>query len=297
MASSFYYRGGHNEMKIPKFLDILDAVLLEEAKNGKEKYKDSGYRHYPSSASFKCDDGRVVGACLRQLYYRATKEPESADIETTGLLQMGFGDAIHVWIQGKLAKSKDIRITSESKGKVLLDELTRDVSYRLDGLVTYDGEHGGLEIKTTQSRAVSDKEYGIKAKGPKEDHLLQVITYMGIDPALKWFSLVYFGRDSAYRLEFHITREGDKFFVDGKEIKDLNFTGVKNRWIELETFIKDVKVPPRDYKVWLKPDGTIQETKTIKGKFFKSDFRCLYCSYAEKCWSEPDAQNDAYKQA
>lgn len=282
-------------MKIPNFLNILDNVLLEEVKTNKDKYKDSGYRHYPSSASTKLKDGRVVGACLRQLYYRATKEPVTEDTDTTGLLQMLFGDAIHGAIQAKLAKSKEIRITSESKGKVLLDTLTKEVSYRLDGLVTFDGEHGGLELKTTQSRAVSDKDWGIKARGPKEDHLLQVITYMGIDPALKWFALVYVGRDTAYRLEFHITREGDKFFVDGKEIVGLNFTGVMARWVELETYLKDNKLPPRDYKVWLKPDGTIQETKTIKGKFFKSDFRCLYCPYAQKCWSEPDAQNDSYK--
>lgn len=289
-------------MKIPNFLDILDTVLIDEVKSSKEKYKDSGYRHYPSSASIKIagdkeagSKDRIVGACLRQLYYRATKEPETEKIDPTGLLQMGFGDAIHGWIQNKLAKSKEIRITAESRGKVLLDELTKEVSYRLDGLVTFDGEHGGLELKTTQSRAVSDKDWGIKAKGPKQDHLLQVITYMGLDPALKWFALVYLGRDTAYRLEFHITRDGDTFFLDGKEIKDLKFDGIKNRWIELESFLKDGKIPPRDYKVWLKPDGTIQETKTIKGKFFKSDFRCLYCPFSKKCWSESDAKQDAYK--
>lgn len=282
-------------MKIPNFLNILDDVLKQEVIDNGKKYKDSGYRHYPSSASIKLADGSVVGACLRQLYYRATKEPVTEQTDPTGLMQMGFGDAIHGWIQNKLAKSKEIRITSESKGKILLDTLTHEVSYRLDGLVTYDDEHGGLELKTTQSRAVSDKDWGIKAKGPKKDHLLQVISYMGLDPALKWFALVYVGRDTAYRLEYHITREGDTFFLDGKEIKDLNFYGILNRWRELETFMASSTLPPRDYKVWLKPDGSIQETKTIKGVYHKSDFRCLYCPYSNKCWSEPDAGKDAYK--
>lgn len=281
-------------MKIPSFLNILDTVLLEEVKSGKEKHKDSGYRHYPSSASIKLESGRVVGACLRQLYYRATKEPEPEHTETTGLLQMLFGDAIHSALQAKFAKSKEIRFTAESKGKVLLDTLTKEVSYRLDGLVTFDEQHGGFELKTVQSRAVSDKDWGIKAKGPKEDHLLQIITYMGLDPALKWFSLVYVGRDTAYRLEFHITRDGDRFFLDGEEIKGLNFSGVKDRWVELEKHLADNTLPNRDFKVWLREDGTIQETKTIKGKFHKSDFRCLYCPFKEKCWGQPDAKNDAY---
>lgn len=282
-------------MSIPNFVDLLDEILLKESEDKKIKYKDYPYHHNPSSASFKRPSGEVVGKCLRQLFYRATKEPETNPGEVTGMLQAGFGDAIHYWLLNKLGTSGKIRLMKESGGKFIIDELTKEISYRVDGLVTVGDEMGGLELKTTQGRAITGKGWGIKDNGPKEDHLLQVICYMKAQPSLKWFALVYIGRDTAYRIQYNITRNGDEFYVNGKLVRDLNFAGVVSRWRELEQYIKDNKVPPRDFKVWLKDDGSIQETKTIKGDFYKSDFQCLYCPYSAKCWSEPDASKDAYR--
>ena len=282
-------------MKIPNFLNALEVILKDNSAKKKEQYKDYPYFHNPSSATLRKPDGSLVGACLRQLWYRATKTPESEPINITSSLQALFGDCIHKGLLDLYGQSKDFRIMKESGGKFVIDTLTKEVSYRIDGIVSQEEDMGGLELKTTQGRALTGPGWGIRDKGPKEDHLLQVICYMKAQPSLKWFALVYVARDDAYRMQFNITRKDDEFFLDGVKIKDLNFTGIEARWKELESHIKNNTVPPRDYKVFLKPDGTIAKTKTVGKLTKKSDFRCLYCAYSSLCWSQSDASKDAYK--
>ena len=128
----------------PKFLSILDDVFEAEVKA--RDSIDREMRHYPSSASFVKSDGSVVGSCLRQLYYRATKEPESNPRDMTGFLQTGFGGAIHDFLISKLQKSKVVKLTPESSGRITVDPLTKEISFRLDALVSHKGDIGGLEI-------------------------------------------------------------------------------------------------------------------------------------------------------
>lgn len=288
-------------MDIPNFINLLDEALITEAQDRQARSKNYQYKHNPSSASYRKADGKVVGACQRQLYYRAKKVDSTRELDTTSMIQGGFGDAIHTWLLDKLTKVTGISLMKEAGGKLIVDPLTLEMSYRLDGLVTVGDVMGGLEIKTTQGRAITGKDWGIKDKGPKDDHLLQVICYMKAHPSLKWFALVYFGRDNAYRMQFDVKREGDKFFWRKAGAKswtpvEFDFEGIQKRWLELEAHIDGDILPPRDYKVWLKADGSIQDTKYIKGDFFKSDFRCLYCPYSKKCWTEePDADKDCYK--
>ena len=154
-----------------------------------------------------------------------------------------------------------------------------------------------IEIKTTGNQQLTSKWFGIKHFGPKPDHLLQCITYMNVEPAVEWVALIYLDRDTAYRIEYHIVKKGDTYFLDGKEIKGLNFKGIQNRWMELEKYIELNNIPPRDYKVWLGKDGRVQKTKTKDGKIIgKSDFRCMYCDFKDKCWSLPGAWEDSFNQ-
>ena len=118
---------------------------------------------------------------------------------------------------------------------------------------------------------------------------------MNVNPSIKWFSLIYLARDNGYRLEYHITRDGDTYFLDGKKIKELSFEKIKARWKTLEGHIERKEVPAREFKVFLNSDMEIQKTKTIKGDTHKSDWRCLYCPYAETvCWKGDDTWDDSY---
>lgn len=278
----------------PKFLDLLNEVYAEEDKKSAQR-PDNGYRHNPSSASMVTDEGRVVGSCVRALYYRATKEPISDPKPLTSRLQAGFGNGVGDYIVKQLLKSDKIKLVAEAPGKVIVDPLTQEVSFRLDGLVTYKGELGCLELKTMQSFGLQKM---VRDGGPKEAHLLQVLCYFGTNPDLRWASLVYFGRDNAFRAEYHVYRDPatQKFMIRGvtpekaeKPITELSFDKIVSRWSKLEALVAKKELPPRDYKAVLDKEGCVTPERTKNGVKYSTDFSCKYCSYQTKCWSSEDA--------
>jgi hypothetical protein len=285
----------------PRFLDILKDSFEEDDRIRGAETKLREIRHNPSSASIRRPDGTVVGACLRSLFYKAKAFAVTNPKELTTKLQGDFGNAIHKTLQDRLQKHKSIKLVPESAGKVSVDGLTKEVSFRLDGLVSYHGEMGCLEIKTVNSFALTRmlKTVG----GPKEKDILQVLSYFGTNPDLMWAAIIYFGRDTAFRSEHHIVKQSDGSFTirnvvpEGKEkkIEGLSYEEIVKRWKELEDYLEKDEVPPRDYKVVLDKEGKVTEKRTKNHVDYKSDQECLYCSYQDLCWSGPDAAKDAYR--
>jgi hypothetical protein len=284
----------------PHFLRILKDVY--EAKNGDRTNSNTAWRHNPSSASIRRASGRIVGSCLRRLFYKTKGIEPTQKRDLTNDLQADFGNAIHKVIQDRLAESKEIKITPELAGRIEVDGLTQELSYRMDGLVNYHGEEGILEIKSVQSFFLTRmiKETG----GPKEADVLQVLSYFGANPDLKWAALLYFGRDTAFRTEHHLIKEADGSFTlknitplgqTKKLDPELNYENIKARWKELEEAVEKDEVPKRDYKVVLGKEGQIVPKRTKNHVDYKSDSACIYCPYAQLCWTGPDAVNDAYK--
>ncbi len=211
---------------------------------------------------------------------------------------MGLGDGIHEWVLKKLQKIRGLIVMPESGGRVVIDELTKEVSFRVDALVSFDMKLGGFELKTVQGRSFQYMD------GPKTDHLLQIMSYMGLNPTIDWFSLVYIARDSGFMQEFHITKEGTgneaKYFYKGvlpirpiEEIVGVTFQGIVDRWTSLEKFMLEDVVPPRDFKVVFNAEGKIVNDRIKAGKKYKSDFRCVYCPFKDYCWAQPGAEADA----
>ena len=280
---------------IKPFLSLLSDHMEQVAKEKDAYYKNRPYAHYPSSASAITPDGSVVGACLRNQYWKAIKEPSEEQWSLPSQLQRGFGDAIHDWLFAKLKKIDGFVLTAEHAGKLTVDGLSREISYRMDGHVVIGDKVGGVELKTSQGRAI-DKM--IKEGGPKEHHILQVLDYFNANPNFSFFSMMYVARDSGYSVEYHIRRDKDSFYLSQvypfvgpeRELKHLTLASMKARRKALETAVESKTLPPRDYKVFLNKDGEIQEMRQSKGEKYKSDFWCLYCDYAKKCWSMPDAK-------
>jgi hypothetical protein len=278
------------------FLSLLSDHLAKVAKEKDEYYKNRPYAHYPSSASSITPDGNVVGACLRNQYWKAIKEPSEEQWNLASQLQRGFGDAIHNWLFEKLKKIDGFVLTAEHGGKLTVEGLTREISYRMDGHVSIGDKFGGVELKTSQGRAI-DKM--IKEGGPKEHHILQVMDYYKANPNFSFFSMIYVARDSGFSVEFMTYREKDAetitvqqvypFVGPKKEMSHLTMSSMLARRKALEAAVGTMTLPPRDYKVFLNKDGEIQDIRTKKGEKYKSDFWCLYCDFAKKCWSMPDA--------
>ncbi len=280
----------------PKFLDLLSESFDEEEASYKPK---SDYRHNPSSATMVGDDGVVVGACLRQLYYKATAEPISDKKEFTNKLQAGFGNGIHDFLTARLKKSNKIKIDAEVPGKVIVDPLTKEISFRLDGLVTHHGELGCLEIKTQQSWGLQKM---VREGGPKKSDILQVLCYFGTNEDIKWASMLYVARDTAFRAEYHVYKDHDgEYVIRGitpaspeKRIEGLSFDKIVKRWKILEEHVERKELPKRDFKAVLR-DGVVIDERTKNGVKYSTDFQCKYCSYQTSCWSGIGAKEDAYQ--
>ena len=290
----------------PKFITVLDDVLKEEEK---QRGPSKDFRHHPSSASNVLEAGSkwsdkgesVTGACLRNIFYRATNQPETNPKKMSTKLQAGFGDAIHGWLLSKLQKSKKLTIQSESAGKVTVEPLTNIVSFRLDGLVTYQGDMGGLEIKTSQNFGLARM---LKKGGPRPYDILQVMTYFATNPLIRWFALVYVCRDTGFWVEYHMWRDPKtgKFMLEGiypekqpESIEGLTFEGVVDRWKAVEAYVANKELPPRDYQAVLNKDGEVTDKRTKNGVDYETDFRCKYCEFQTHCWSLPDALEKSKK--
>ncbi len=282
----------------PNFLNLLEEVYEQEDKKYAETAKE-GFRHNPSSASFTKASGEVVGACVRALYYKATKEVPSEVKQLTTKLQGDFGNGIHDKITEKLKKSDKIKIIPESPGKTVVDDLTNEVSYRLDGLVTHKGEEGYLEIKTMQSFALQRM---VKSGTPRDKDVLQVLSCLGAKPELRWAALVYFGRDNAFRAEYHIYKDPatDSYVYRGitpakheQDIDELSFEGIVSRWKELEVAVAEQKLPKRDFKAVLKEDGSVTDKRVRNYVEYKTASACMYCNWKTLCWTSEGAVDDA----
>ena len=281
----------------PNFLSILEEVLTIEDEEYKKSH-DFTYRHNPSSAMSASPQGKRVGACMRAMWYKAKQEPESNPRQFTSRLTAGFGNAIHTWFIDKLQKSKKLSVVGEAPGRVVVDGISKEISFRLDGLVTYRGEVGGVELKTGNGFGIQK----MVKTGPHERDILQILSYFGTNDAIMWFGLVYLARESGFRAEYHIWREDGKFFIKGitpfsseKEINELSFPGIIKEWNKLETHIESNEIPNRDYKVVFADDGRIVDSRIKRGYKYVSDKQCLWCSWQKKCWTSEGALEDSIK--
>jgi hypothetical protein len=115
--------------------------------------------------------------------------------------------------------------------------------------------------------------------------------------------MLYFGRDNAYRAEYHMYKDPNgEYVIKGitpksaeVHVHPLSFDGIVARWKELEEYVEKKEVPPRDYKAVLSKDGTVTDKRVKNGVEYKTDKACLYCSYKTTCWSLSDKEKDAYQ--
>ena len=290
---------------------ILDGVT----KGVKNAHTHVGF--YPSSASveYKDADGnrKVDGACLRQQFYShcgvERTEPMSEDV----ILKLEFGNWAHEMLVEMVKRH----------GSYLGDEIRMfqpgppAISGRADLFVAdpKDNSPVGCEIKSVGGY------YGVKAtiKGtkaepprPKADHVLQCLPYLdfyGKYGLTRWI-LLYFDRDSCAMAEYVIMLDDDgSAIIQGNDFvethRHLNVKAVRARWIELQNFIERGELPPRDYMLqWsnkdilnkkangelTKTDEKAVDAKLKSGKtdiplLDKGDWRCAYCDWKTKCYS------------
>lgn len=243
--------------------------------------------HYPSSASFKYSDGTVIGPDILSQYLKHTGVKPSNPPDGPALLRMRMGDAAHVAIADALGKA-NVKACPESRFKMSVPGLRLPVSGRVDNLIELGGELEVVEVKSSQDNAMFGKGWGIADKGPKEDHILQVIAYLNCVPGLKRARFIYVARDNGGMLEFIVDRSGDSYSVNGKPVRELSWAGMVSRWAMLESLVAAKTAPEPDYRPWLNKDGKIMSVKTIKGVSYKTPWRVSYDAYRDYVWGNPE---------
>lgn len=244
--------------------------------------------HYPSSASFKFSSGELVGPDMLDQYLKWTGVTPSNPSDSPSLLRMKLGDGVH-GVLAKIFSKCGLKVLTETAGRVQIEGLKYPISYRTDQLIEMDGELIVLEVKSSTEQQMFGKGWGIQDKGPKMDHILQVICYLQLVPMVKAAKLLYIARDTGRMIEYDITNHERGYAVDGKLIPELSWQGIIDRWVRLEKIVADKMQPEPEYKVWInEKTGEVMDKKTIKGEFFKSDWRALYSPYLDLVWKNPD---------
>lgn len=177
---------------------------------------------YPSSASVRLEDGRVVGGCWRSDWYRIhsvpKSDPDTLYIKLTQLLGQAIEDAI---IEGM----KRAGIYENDQVYLFMPDV--NLSGKLDVVGRYRTSEGELRYYGNEAKSVHGMGAQQHIKGrarawrgqpafnpkPKDSALMQTMIYLdqfaadkGDDFVLDWFQLMYVPRDNTgvYR-EYTVT--------------------------------------------------------------------------------------------
>lgn len=266
---------------------MISKLILSTLEKDNDLPPRQRVSHYPSSASFKYSDGTLIGPDLLNQYLGWKGVPPSNLSDGTGLFKMRLGDGTHTEI-AKILSRAGVKAISEVGGKVNIPGLLYPISYRVDGVLEFDSKTIILEVKSsTYNQIFSD--WGVINKGPKEDHLLQVICYLEFVPGADHAVILYVDRADGGMVEFKVSKNKNRYYLNGKMLPELSFTGIVDRWKELETYLKDNKTPDPEYRAWLSDDKLrVMPAKTIKGKKYKTDWRVSYSPYKDYIYLNPD---------
>ena len=264
--------------------EVIYKTLEQENKSWTPK------NHNPSSASFKCSDGKVIGKDLLSLFYKWKGLPATDPPDAKAILKMKAGDANHEMIAKILAKA-GIKALAEVGGKVNVPGLKQAIGYRVDGLQELNGDL--LEVKSVGGDQIAGRGWGIRDCGPKLDHLLQCVCYIELVPGVKRVRLLYISRDDGEMEEFVLEHSGAKYQIEqllnGKIIyPEITFAGICDRWAQLEGYLASDVEPLPEFRIWVNENGSLMKVKQIKGERYKSDFEAIYSSYFTKIYLDPN---------
>jgi hypothetical protein len=262
---------------------------------------------YPSEASVKFIDkyGDEVteGGCLRASFFRVNgfeKKPHPA--YTQWIFEMG--NRVEQMIVDKI---KESGIWVDNNIKFYNEEF--NVSGEIDLLIAEPptGVVVPCEIKSCYGYFAKKEIIGnTKQKGqPKLNQLVQLLVYLHeFRDQFPYGRMVYFFRDTTERKSFKIElhQDGKLIYpvVDG-DIKNFTVNNIFARYKELQHYIDNNEVPPKDYELDY-PEAKIHDFAK-KGKVGKTkyqafqkgklkpyehigDWMCSYCGFSNHCYGD-----------
>jgi len=264
----------------------------------------------PTSASIVVN-GKVIGSCLRQVYYRimgVKGTPANARM-------------LRIWMFGKLFESeaKDI---FKSMGMYLYSGVRfylpdMRIKGELDFIIEHP-KHGKfiVENKSFYGYQARKEIFGSSTQEafPKMENLLQTFIYTyafregnqyGFMP-LDGAKILYWSRDDAAVKDFDVrcVAHNDDFvpMVDGVIVPHITISGIKARYDQFYECVKTRTLPKRDYYPLpndeeikqLYNEGAISKTnyekyaksQTDKNRFACASWQCRYCEFYDQCLND-----------
>jgi hypothetical protein len=271
---------------VKKIVPLIYDTVEKENKNWIPK------AHYPSSASFKFPNGLLVGPDLLDQWLKWKGVQPSNPSDGPGLLKMRLGNGAHKELEKVLQKS-GVKVMSEVAGKYQHPLLVYPISYRVDHLIEDEEGLGVLEVKSSMQQQMYSPYFGIKVKGIKLDHALQVLDYLKLVPGVKRGKLLYIDRGTGGMLEFDLWIGDDGLLhYEGEGLKrtlEITWDGIIERRRLLEAAVKLDTPPEPEYRAWInEKTGEVMPKKTIHGKEFKTNWRVMYSDYKDYIWKNPE---------
>ncbi|KKM64648.1 hypothetical protein LCGC14_1499160 [marine sediment metagenome] len=260
---------------------------------------DSFYKHFneQETSEYNPKDPHFAPSylanCGRQTYYKKTNTKPSDPISDTSLFKMHFGKIQHQGLQDILVKMPGYKIVEMEKEndieyqglkfKYFIDciiEWGEDVTEGMN--VFGKTEQYIIEIKTIFGRAVD-----FIKKEPKEDHMLQTLSYMGFKK-IKKAIILYIDRGSGYQVQHNIESNGD-LTLNGKEINHYRKIWADKihelSWVKAAILAEQLYA--RQYNIVIKKiNGSLVFDFQKDSVKYKSDWQCTYCQYKTECWQE-----------
>ncbi len=286
-----------------------DFSLLKATHDELTRPRINGTRHdsnHPSSASFRLENGKVVGACLRECYYDRKKVPVTNEDSIAMKRRQHLGKLVELelvdnWKKAGMFEAGNIRIYDPvlNISGELDCVLKLPTGEKIIGeLKTYYGYWAAKEIEGTKT---------IKPK-PKDQNLLQTLLYLYFfRDQVAGAKIYYVARDSGHESCFNIGLRavGDRHYaVVGHETETMELhpeiyvEGILDRYHILNNFVAANMPPGREFKFRysnqemddLCATGELSKTDTLAWKKAKNDnnrqgdFQCGYCAYKKTCW-------------
>lgn len=280
-------------------LEAIDKFIVQQKPFEEPQPKRS---HYPSSCSCATPNG-IIGGCLRAEYWAFKGIVGTNPSDAGGIWNMKLGKLVEIQVLGWLSEmgvlisknqrfyDKELNVSGEVDGFTWAFQMNQDNQ----PVIIEPREVIGLEIKSAFGYAF----WAALQHKPKLEHLLQVIVYLKNFPKVKKFYIIYVARDNPleHKKSFIITLQDGVPYVNGYQIPDITYNGIKARWDTLNEFLMGSITPGRDYTLYYPDDkierlyreGQLSKSKYgdwKKGKGIPSDWQCQYCDFKDKCYPD-----------
>lgn len=276
---------------------------------------DSRAKHlYPTGASCVGEDDQLRGSCSRAVAYDYMGINKTNDFTP---------ETMYTFAMGKKVEDMVVEWTKEMGIFAARNIKFFDPYFHLSGeldIVLRESPGSeilyGVECKSSHGNYFKTEVITGKAgkpPAPKDDHIMQVMMYLSNFPTLKYFILVYIGRDEFARTEYIIRLvqvDNDWYpeITHGDFSKiDMNFSlsRIYNRYVDTLRNIKKGILPARDYKPVMTQEemdielstGRLYKSQMKKfqdGEIMTAHWRCRYCSFKSLCRSMPEGPVDNF---